>query len=116
MVLIVGGVLFLQNRLLFLISLMTIPIYALIVFIFMKPFERANEEQMEAGAVVNAQIIESLKGVETIKSLNAANKISNKVQNQFKKMMEKSFKTENLDNLQMNLKTVLQVLGSTTLL
>ncbi|MBO0413603.1 peptide cleavage/export ABC transporter [Enterococcus hulanensis] len=116
MVLIVGGVLFLQNRLLFLISLMTIPIYALIVFIFMKPFERANEEQMEAGAVVNAQIIESLKGIETIKSLNAANKISNKVQTQFQKMMEKSFKTENLDNLQMNLKSVLQMLGSTTLL
>lgn len=116
MVLIIGGVLLLQNRLLFLISSMTIPIYTLIVFIFMKPFERANEEQMEAGAVVNAQIIESLKGIETIKSLNAANEISNKVQIQFQKMMEKSFKTENLDNLQMNLKTVLQVLGSTTLL
>jgi competence factor transporting protein len=86
MVLIIGGVLLLQNRLLFLISSMTIP------------------------------IIESLKGIETIKSLNAANEISNKVQIQFQKMMEKSFKTENLDNLQMNLKTVLQVLGSTTLL
>lgn len=116
MVLLIGTALFLQNRVLFLISLTTVPIYALIVFLFMKPFDRTNEEQMEAGAMVNSQIIESLKGIETIKLFNATDQVFNKVQSQFQEMMEKSFKTANLDNLQSNLKTALQVLGSTTLL
>lgn len=116
MVLLIGTALFLQNRLLFLISLATVPIYALIVFMFMKPFDRTNENQMEAGAMVNSQIIESLKGIETIKSFNATDQVFDKVQNQFQELMEKSFKNANLDNLQSNLKTALQVIGSTTLL
>ncbi|MFD2387694.1 ABC transporter transmembrane domain-containing protein [Enterococcus rivorum] len=116
MVLLIGTALFLQNRLLFLISLVTVPIYALIVFLFIKPFDRTNEEQMESGAVVNSQIIESLKGIETIKSFNATDQVFDKVQNQFQELMEKSFKNANLDNLQSNFKTALQVIGSTTLL
>ncbi|WP_035187170.1 peptidase domain-containing ABC transporter, partial [Latilactobacillus curvatus] len=79
-------------------------------------FDRTNEEQMESSAVVNSQIIESLKGIETIKSFNATDQVFEKVQSQFKEMMDKSFKNANLDNLQSNLKTALQVLGSTTLL
>lgn len=116
MVTFIGTALFLQNRLLFLISFSTLPIYGLIVFLFMKPFDRTNEEQMESGAVVNSQIIESLKGIETIKSFNATNQVFDKVQSQFKEMMDKSFKNANLDNLQSNLKTSLQIIGSTTLL
>lgn len=116
MVIFIGTALFLQNYLLFYISLSTLPIYGLIVFLFMKPFDRTNEEQMESSAVVNSQIIESLKGIETIKSFNATNLVYEKVQQQFKEMMDKSFKNTNLDNLQSNLKTALQVISSTTLL
>lgn len=116
MVIFIGTALFLQNYLLFYISLSTLPIYGLIVFLFIKPFDRTNEEQMESSAVVNSQIIESLKGIETIKSFNATNLVYEKVQQQFKEMMDKSFKNTNLDNLQSNLKTALQVISSTTLL
>ena len=116
MAIFIGTVLFLQNRLLFLISCITLPIYGLIVFLFIEPFDRTNEEQMESSAVVNSQIIESLKGIETIKSFNATDQVFDKVQSQFKEMMDKSFKNANLDNLQSNLKTALQIIGSTTLL
>lgn len=116
MVLLIGTALFLQNHLLFLLSLTTVPIYALIVFLFMKPFDRTNEGQMEAGAMVNSQIIETLKGIETIKSFNATEQVFSNVKNQFQEMMEKSFKNSNLDNLQSNLKTALQTLSSTILL
>ncbi len=116
MVISVGLVLYLQNAQLFFISLATIPIYALIVFSFIKRFDQTNEEQMEAGATVNSQIIESLKGIETIKSFNATDHISNKVTEQFNEMMEKTFKNLNLDNIQANLKNALQVMSSTVLL
>ncbi len=71
---------------------------------------------MEAGATVNSQIIESLKGIETIRSFNATDHISNKVTEQFNEMMEKTFKNLNLDNIQANLKNALQVMSSTVLL
>lgn len=116
MVISVGLVLYLQNAQLFFISLATIPIYALIVFSFIKRFDQTNEEQMEAGATVNSQIIESLKGIETIRSFNATDHISNKVTEQFNEMMEKTFKNLNLDNIQANLKNALQVMSSTVLL
>lgn len=116
MVISVGLVLYMQNARLFFISLATIPIYALIVFSFIKRFDQTNEEQMEAGATVNSQIIESLKGIETIKSFNATDHISNKVTEQFNEMMEKTFKNLNLDNIQANLKNALQVMSSTVLL
>lgn len=116
MVVFVGTALFLQNQLLFLISLATIPVYASIVFLFMKPFDNSNEEQMESSAVVNSQIIESLRGIETIKSFNATDQVYQKVENQFTDLMKKSFRNANLDNLQSNMKSALQVISATLLL
>ncbi|MBU5362128.1 peptide cleavage/export ABC transporter [Enterococcus raffinosus] len=116
MVLIIGLILFLQNKYLFLISLATLPVYSIIVFAFMKPYEKANEEQMEVGAIVNSQIIESLKGIETIKSFNATNQVFEKIADQFNEMLTKSLKTANLENLQSNLKSALQLICSTILL
>ncbi|WP_294977370.1 ABC transporter transmembrane domain-containing protein, partial [uncultured Leuconostoc sp.] len=43
---IVGSVLAVQNIQLFLLSLISFPVYFLIVYTFMKPFERLNQEQM----------------------------------------------------------------------
>ncbi|EGO8426147.1 peptide ABC transporter ATP-binding protein, partial [Enterococcus faecalis] len=47
---IVAVILCLQHPLLFLISILSLPIYTLIVFLFMKPFERMNQEVMETNA------------------------------------------------------------------
>lgn len=116
MVLLIGAALYMQNHLLFLISLATTPIYVAIVFAFMKPFDKLNEDQMEAGANVNSRIIESLKGIETIKSFNAIDQVYIKVEDQFSKMMNKTFKNLNLENVQSNLKVALQVISSTILL
>ena len=116
MVITIGIALFTQNQMLFFISLGTIPVYALIVFSFMKVFDRSNEEQMEAGSVLNSQIIESLKGIEMIKSFNAADTVYEKVQTNFKSLMTKSLKNSNLDNIQTNLKNALQLFSTTILL
>lgn len=116
MVILVGLILFLQNHLLFMISLITIPCYTIIVFTFLKPFNRTNEDQMEAGSMLNSQIIECLRGIETIKSFNATDKVYIKIEKQFRQLMIKSFKSANLDNIQSNLKLVIQSVGSTLLL
>ncbi len=116
MVVSIGLVLYFQNSLLFFVSLASIPLYAIIVFSFIKPFDKKNSEQMEANATLNSQIIESLRGIETIKSFNATEQVFGKVTEQFNETMETSFKNFNLNNIQSNMKSALQFIGSTVLL
>lgn len=116
MVLVIGVTLFVQNRELFFIALSTIPFYALAIFLFIKMFDRLNEEEMTAGATLNSSIIESLKGIETIKAYNGEEKIYEKVDQQFIKLMRKSFKRTNLDNIQQGIKQVIQLISSVLIL
>lgn len=46
MLILVGSVLLIQNGNLFLLTLISTPIYAVIIFVFMKPFEKMNQEVM----------------------------------------------------------------------
>ena len=70
MMLMISIILFLQNSNLFFISLLGLPIYAVIIFVFMKPFEKMNRDTMEANATLSSSVIEDINGIETIKSLD----------------------------------------------
>ena len=62
-----GFVLFRMNSSLFSITLFTTVLSLLLVIIFKQPYKRINEETMVQSAVLNSQMIESLRGIETIK-------------------------------------------------
>ncbi len=63
-----GVILYRMNSTLFgLIIIMTI-VSALLVFVFRQPFKKINEESMQQSAALNSQLIEGLRGIETIKS------------------------------------------------
>ena len=62
-----GFVLFRMNSSLFAITLFTTILSLLLVIIFKQPYKRINEETMVQSAVLNSQMIESLRGIETIK-------------------------------------------------
>ena len=62
-----GVILFRMNATLFSISIFTTLLSILLVFIFKQPFKRINEETMQQSAVLNSQMIESLRGIETVK-------------------------------------------------
>lgn len=67
MALITGIILFRMNATLFSISLFMTLVSILLVFVFKQPYKRINEETMQQSAVLNSQMIESLRGIETIK-------------------------------------------------
>ncbi|ARW20675.1 Pediocin PA-1 transport/processing ATP-binding protein PedD [Pediococcus pentosaceus] len=75
----VGAFLAYKNIILFLISLIVIPIYIIIVWIFKKTFHRLNQATMESSAIVNSAIIESLSGIETIKALTGESATKKKI-------------------------------------
>ncbi|MFI3731172.1 peptide cleavage/export ABC transporter, partial [Vagococcus fluvialis] len=112
MVITIGIVLAIQNMSLFLITLVSLPLYTVIILGFVKSYNKATEEEMQAGAQVNSSIIESLDGIETIKAYNSEEKVYQKVDEEFVSMLRKSFKTSQLDNLQQTLKTSVKLIIS----
>ncbi|AYO48886.1 hypothetical protein EBA30_10560 [Streptococcus mutans] len=60
MVFIVGGVLLIQNVVLFFLALLCVPIYIIIVFAFMKMFGYLNYEVMESNAIMSSSVLRIL--------------------------------------------------------
>lgn len=111
-VLVVGTVMGFQNGALLLLALVALPVYIIIVFAFLKPFERLNNETMQANAVVSSSIIEDINGVETIKSLVSEQEQYGTIDREFVEYLDKSFsyaKAE-AEALQTSLKTAAQLL------
>ncbi|VQE87683.1 competence factor transporting ATP-binding protein/permease ComA [Streptococcus pneumoniae] len=106
-VVIISLVLFSQNTNLFFMTLLALPIYTVIIFAFMKPFEKMNRDTMEANAVLSSSIIEDINGIETIKSLTSESQRYQKIDKEFVDYLKKSFTNplENIINLQTKLQT-----------
>ena len=101
---IVGSVLLVQNTNLFLLSLISVPIYIIIIFAFMKPFEKMNNDVMQSNSMVSSAIIEDINGIETIKSLTSEETRYQKIDSEFVDYLDKSFKLSKYSILQSSLK------------
>ena len=88
---IISLVLFSQNTNLFFMTLLALPIYTVIIFAFMKPFEKMNRDTMEANAVLSSSIIEDINGIETIKSMTSESSRYQKIDKEFVDYLKKSF-------------------------
>lgn len=109
-VLILSVVLFSQNAHLFFLTILLLPIYAVIIFAFMKPFERLNNETMEANSVLSSSIIEDINGIETIKSLTSERSRYQKIDTEFVDYLKKSFAMSKAESLQKGLKHLAQLI------
>ena len=108
-VLIISIILFLQNSSLFFISLLGLPIYAVIIFVFMKPFEKMNRDTMEANATLSSSVIEDINGIETIKSLASEKTRYQKIDREFVDYLKKSFTYSRAESQQKALKKLAQL-------
>lgn len=90
-VILMGIMLAVQNLTLFLITIATLPLYAIVILGFAKRFERLNNDQMEGNAIVSSSIIEDIQGIETIKALNSEEVRYRRIDNQFVNFLRKSF-------------------------
>ena len=108
-VLIISIILFLQNSSLFFISLLGLPIYATIIFAFMKPFEKMNRDTMEANATLSSSVIEDINGIETIKSLASEKTRYQKIDREFVDYLKKSFTYSRAESQQKALKKLAQL-------
>ncbi|CAH2465612.1 peptidase domain-containing ABC transporter [Bacillus mycoides] len=115
--LIVGSyLLYLQNTHLFLITLLFVPIYILIITCFQKPYEQLNKEEMQNGASLNSYLVESLKGILTVKSYVAENVIYTNTKNKFLDFWKVVLKKGKLIGLQDSIKQGVQLIGGILIL
>lgn len=108
-VLIMGVVLMIQNSTLFCITLVVIPIYTAIITLFVKPFEKLNQKEMQSNALLNSAIIEDLHGIETIKALSSETERYQKIDAAFTDYLRKNFNYVKADTLQQVIKGFIQL-------
>ncbi|SDQ34725.1 peptide cleavage/export ABC transporter [Streptococcus equinus] len=113
---IVGSVLILQNAKLFFLTLVALPIYAIIIFAFMKPFERMNHDVMQANSMVSSAIIEDINGIETIKSLTSEETRYHNIDSEFVGYLDKSFTLSKYEAIQTSLKQGAQLILNVAIL
>lgn len=113
---IIGSVLILQNAKLFFLTLVALPIYAIIIFAFMKPFERMNHDVMQANSMVSSAIIEDINGIETIKSLTSEETRYRNIDSEFVGYLDKSFTLSKYEAIQTSLKQGAQLILNVAIL
>ncbi|WP_299515961.1 peptide cleavage/export ABC transporter [uncultured Rummeliibacillus sp.] len=91
-IIVIGSVLFAISHKLFLISILAVPIYSVIIMAFFKKFEKLNNERMERNALLSSRIIEDLRGIESIKSMNIENKMYSELDSKFTKTLSANYK------------------------
>ncbi|MEE1280761.1 MAG: peptidase domain-containing ABC transporter [Acutalibacteraceae bacterium] len=112
----VGIYLFNISYILFLISLATIALYALITWLFRKPLKDINRDVMESDARVESYLKESIDGIETIKSYQYEDIVKNKTKNLFTDMLNKNVKGSITSNLMNTLIETVTMIGTICLL
>jgi len=116
MALVTGVILFKMNITLFVIILFMTIISILLVFIFKQPYKKINEEQMQQGAVLNSQIIEGLRAVETIKgNANEETELEN-IEKEYIKSLRISLKEGMLSNVQGSISGMVSTVGNLILM
>lgn len=116
MALITGVILFQMNQKLFAVIIMMTLISIVLVFIFKQPYKKINEEQMQQSSILNSEIIEGLRAVETIKG-NANEDIElESIEREYIKSLRISYKEGMLSNVQSTISSVISGVGNLVLL
>ena len=110
-----GVILFRMNATLFSISIFTTLLSILLVFIFKQPFKRINEETMQQSAILNSQMIESLRGIETVKCNAEEDRELEALEREYIKSLKISLRSSKISTVQSLISTLITtILGMVT--
>lgn len=98
-----GVILFRQNSTLFYITFIPIILLCIILILFKRSYYKMNRELLRRNSDYSTFMVESISGIETIKSFALEESISFKAENKFAKLMQAIFKAESIENTKMTL-------------
>lgn len=106
-----GSILYRQNVTMFFITISMIAFYVIIVVLFRTTYERWNRKQMEDNAQLTSYLVESLNGIQTIKTFNAEGKANRETEKRFIKLLKSVFHLGWMQNIQTSLKISVELIG-----
>lgn len=111
-----GIILFFMNKTLFAIIAIITIFNVILVYIFKKPFKELNLQSMEKQAMLNSQIIDSLKGIETVKSFGVEDDTLEKMENRYISALRVGYKASVTSNVQSSIAAFFGNIGNLVLM
>ncbi|MFA9467322.1 peptidase domain-containing ABC transporter [Streptococcus sp. E24BD] len=99
------------NQSLFLILVLMVAINIILIYCFKGPYKKINHEQMEATGLLNSQLIESIRNIDTIKSQHDEVQRLNKIEEKFVHTLEIGYKEGVLQNVQSTVSSMTSTIG-----
>lgn len=99
------------NSKLFFILFIMVVINIILIYIFKKPYKEINKRQMEAGSILNSQLIESIQNINTVKALNDESNQLEKLENKFISTLKIAYQEGVLSNIQGSISSLVNTLG-----
>lgn len=100
MAVITGIILFKMNATLFSIALFMTLVSILLVLVYKRPYKKINEETMQQASVLNSQMIEGLRGIETIKCNAGEDNELERLEREYIKSLKISIRSSKLSTTQ----------------
>ena len=115
MAVITGIILFRMNAMLFSISLFMALVSILLVLVYKQPYKKINEESMAQSAALNSQMIESLRGIETVKCNAEEDRELEALEREYIKSLKISLRSSKISTVQSLISTLITtILGMVT--
>lgn len=111
-----GVILFTQNGYMFGVTMVVVFLYFIIVVSFNKWYRSLNQKQMEDNAQLTSYMVESLNGIQTVKSYNAERKVKLETERKFVSLLRSIFKLSWVSNLQSALVNFTELTGGIVIL
>lgn len=111
-----GVILYLQNRLLFLVTLPMLILYTAVVLVFRRPIEQSNRSVMEQDAVLQSYFKESIDGAETVKAACAEEEVREKTTKKFLDFVDAILKNSMISVSQDTLSGTIELIGTAVIL
>ena len=111
-----GVILYRLNAGLFLITLVSMGVYAILVMLFNQPIRDINLIQMEDNSKLTSYLVESLEGIESVKAFHAEAKIGAETEHRFDKLIRSLLSGSKLSALLTSLTTGISGTGTILIL
>lgn len=116
MALVTGTILAQMNGQLFIVVAFMTILSVLMVLCFKQPYKEINEQQMQQSSVLNSQIIEGLRAIETIKG-NAGEKAElNNIEREYIRLLRIGMKEGMMSNVQGSISGLVSTIGNLLLM
>ena len=110
---VVGGIIvYFQNQYLFFISVVLLLLYTIIVFSFKGILKKVNREVLENNSQMTSLVIQSINGIETIKTYNLEKRIQDETEFKYLKVLKSSLKRTKIGIFLGTLSEIVELLGS----